>query len=154
MKNLKMILLLCFTTLALIGCYDSESSDESNGEETSFEQLNGNSFLFLVEKEIEQSITDSFSIDESLYMDVEDGDEYTISFSSDRRNISIEPNDLSGVLESSENEKLEYNINNGYFAGGRFLVWIENNVFNAELTEYGSGVPIIAGGKGLLTEIK
>lgn len=137
-----------------MGCNDSESSNESNGEILSFDQLNGNSFLFIIEQEIDQSITDSFSIDESLYMSVEDGDEHTISFSSDRRNISVEPNDLSGVLEYSENEKLEYNINDGYFAGGRFLVWIENNLFNAELTEYGSGVPIIASGKGFLTETK
>ncbi len=106
------------------------------------------------QKEIEQSITDSFTVDDYLYIDVEDGDEYTISFSSDRNNILIEPNNLSGVLESYENEKLEYNINDGYFAGGRFLVWVENNIFNAELTEYGSGVPIIASGKGFLTEIK
>jgi len=154
MKNLKLKLLLCFTILTVIGCYDSESSNESNGEKTSFEQLNGNSYLFLVEKEIEQSITDSFIIENSLYVDVEDGDEYTISFSSDRKNISIEPRGLSGILESEENEKLEYNIEDGYFAGGRFLVWIENNIFNAELTEYGSGVPIVASGKGPLTESK
>lgn len=154
MRNSKFALLVCFLILLVIGCNDSESSNESNGETLSFNQLNGNNFLFIIEKEIDQSITDSFMIDESLYMDVEDGDEYIITFSSDRRNISIEPNDLSGVLESSENEKLEYNINDGYFAGGRFLVWVENNIFNAELTEYGSGVPIIASGKGFLTEIK
>ena len=151
MKILINALLLGCYVLFAIGCANSSSDD---AESTSMEQLDGNAFLFVVEQEIEESITEGFTIDDSLYVEVENGDEYTVSFSADHATVSIDPGTLSGILETEENEILDYSIDEGYFAGGRFIVWIENGDFYAELTEYGSGVPIIASEKGCLIKIE
>ncbi len=138
-----------FKQRAVVGCIDT--SNENEGP-TSVEQLDGSTFLFVVKQEIEESVMDSFTIDDSLYVVVENGDEYTVSFSDDHSNVSINPGDLLGSLESEENGILQYVIDDGFFAGGRFVIWIEDSQFHAELTVYGSGVPIIASVKGSLTE--
>lgn len=151
MKILMNAFLLSCCILFAIGCADSNSD---HSESVSIEQLDGNAFLFVVEKEIEESIAEGFTIDDSLYIEVENGDKYTVSFSEDHATVLINPDNLSGLLETEENEILEYNIDEGYFSGGRFVVWIEDGSFYAELTEYGSGVPIIASEKGSLFEIE
>jgi hypothetical protein len=151
MKIFINVLLLSCCLFFAIGCADSSSDDS---ETPSIEQLDGNDFLFVVEQEIEESITEGFTIDDSFYVEVENGREYTVSFSADHANVSINPGNLSGQLETEENKILEYSIVEEYFAGGRFIVWIEDGDFYAELTEYGSGVPIIASEKGSLTEFE
>lgn len=145
MIKLNRIWLLIFFSLIVLGC-GVGSSDEN----VSFKDINGNDFLFSVVEEIQESIIDGSTIDESFYFNVENGDEYTISFSEDHKHVFITPGALSGTLDFEENKTLEYNIDNGFFAGGRFVIWIENSIYNAELTEYGSGVSIIASGKGPL----
>ena len=147
MKVLKNALLLSCLIFTVIGCDESCSGNE---EPVSFDQLDGNAFLFVVEQKIEGSVTDGFSIDDSLYVAVENGNLYTVSFSVDHSKISINPGDLSGSLETETDEILKYVIDDGFFAGGRFVVWIENRRFHAELTEYGSGVPVVASEKGTL----
>lgn len=121
----KAVLLVCLI-LMVVGCGDS--SDE-NEEQASVEQLDGNTFSFVVEREIEEIVTEGFTIDDSLYVEVENGDEDTVSFSGDHENVSINSVDLSGSLEAEENGILEYNIDDGFFSGGRFVVWAEDSFF-------------------------
>lgn len=149
MKKMKYVMLSCIV-LALFGC---NGSSVMNGEPASIEQLDGHTFLYVVEREIEGPLQD-FTIDDSLYVEVGDGDEYEVEFSEDHASVLITPGELQGSLQTEENDSLEYNISDGYFAGGRFVVWIEDEKFYAELTEFGSGIPIIASGKGSLTIVK
>ena len=148
MKVLKNAVLLSCFIFIVIGCDNSGSENE---EPVSFDQLNGNAILFVVKQEIKHSVTNGFSIDDSLYVDVGNGDQYTASFSGDHSSVSINPGDLSGTRETETDKNLKYDINDGFFAGGRFVVWIENRQYHAELTQYGSGVPIVASVKGTLT---
>jgi hypothetical protein len=57
---------------------------------------------------------------------------------------------MKGV-RSSSNELLFYTLNEGTFAGGRFLVWPGNNGLQGELTIYGSGVYIISSERGSIS---
>jgi hypothetical protein len=55
-----------------------------------------------------------------------------------------------GNLTSSATDIIHYNLDAGTFAGGRFLVWIDDDCFQAELTIYGSGVPVVSSERGRL----
>ncbi|GAK54630.1 hypothetical protein U14_05917 [Candidatus Moduliflexus flocculans] len=150
MNTFRKAVLLSWLILMVIACDNSNSYSE---EKTSIEQLDENTFLFVVEQKIEKSIIDGNSIDDSLYVEVENGETYTISFSDAHKHVSITPGELSGSLESEENDILQYRIDEGYFAGGRFEVRIENNLLYGVLTEYGSGVWIVASEKGHLSQV-
>ena len=150
MIKLNSVLLVSCFCIAIVGCDKSSSTNEKTA---SIDRLVGNTFHYVVEREIEESSQYSI-IDDSLYVEVEKGDEYEVEFSDDHTEVSINPGELIGILQFEEDDLLEYNIDEGYFAGGRFIVWIEDEEFYAELTEYGSGMPIIASGKGRLTKAK
>jgi hypothetical protein len=55
-----------------------------------------------------------------------------------------------GNLTSSASDLVHYDLGAGTFAGGRFLVWIDDDCFQAELTIYGSGVPVVSSERGRL----
>jgi hypothetical protein len=57
---------------------------------------------------------------------------------------------MKGV-RSSPTELLLYNLNEGTFAGGRFVVWSGKNGLQGELTIYGSGVYIISSERGSIS---
>lgn len=57
---------------------------------------------------------------------------------------------MKGV-RSSPTEPLLYNLNEGTFAGGRFVVWSGRNGLQGELTIYGSGVYIISSERGTIS---
>ena len=44
-----------------------------------------------------------------------------------------------------------YDLDEGTFAGGRFVVWAGEKGLQAELTIFGSAVPLRYGGRGALT---
>jgi len=51
---------------------------------------------------------------------------------------------------TSATRPIGYALNEGTFAGGRFLVWSGERTLQAELTIYGSGVPIVSSERGSL----
>jgi hypothetical protein len=62
----------------------------------------------------------------------------------------IEPGSIRGAKVMNGEEYKLYELDEGTFAGGRFIVWIIDNSFEAELTIYGSGVPIVKSERGYL----
>ena len=57
---------------------------------------------------------------------------------------------MTGNIETNAEDLRRYEIEEGLFAGGRFIVWIADDHFEAELTVYGSGVPIVTSERGRL----
>ena len=51
---------------------------------------------------------------------------------------------------SSTLQRVECELRDGTFAGGRLVVWPKNQGLEAELTIYGSGVAIVSSARGLL----
>lgn len=87
-------------------------------------------------------------LEETDYQPVADGTSYVIEISEAWQGASIGVTPLIGALVSAADTAgaLRYDLISGAFAGGRFLVWNGGAAgLQAELTLYGSGVPIVPG---------
>lgn len=77
---------------------------------------------------------------------------YYIEFSDDGERVAIKPGIISGKRKDTDEKYLHYELDEGLFAGGRFLIWINNGNFEIEYTMYGSGVPVIKSERGILQQ--
>ncbi|MBN1655655.1 MAG: BPTI/Kunitz domain-containing protein [Deltaproteobacteria bacterium] len=96
----------------------------------------------------------SDEINEEGYQHVDDGATYTLAVHAGWEHISVGDAPLLGELTASSVDsigRLTYDLATGTFAGGRFVVWSEESGLQAELTIYGSGLPIISSERGTLT---
>src|SRR3989339_328335 len=80
-----------------------------------------------------------------------DGDGYLVVFSNGQESVAVGDTPLLGEQASYADGRREYDLTTGTFAGGRFIVWPGAAGLQAELTIYGSGVPIISSERGALT---
>lgn len=114
-------------------------------------QLTG-SYTFQVTRAAEhpdvQFPSDTLSEDMYELCDVERN--YEILFSSDGNRISIQSDSIAGQRSNQSNQYINFDLVKGLFAGGRFLIWLNEELIEAEFTIYGSGVPIIKSERGLL----
>jgi hypothetical protein len=76
--------------------------------------------------------------------------DYSVTVSEDVSRVSIGAEPWIGELTSDDASTLIFNLTDGTFAGGRFVVWSEAQGLQAELTLYGSGVPITQSERGTL----
>lgn len=129
----------------LAGC--SEDDYEAN-----LEQLGDKSFLLEVNRisEYPEVQFPSDQLYEKDYVETSKGSEYEVRFSEDMRTVTIMLDSISGTLMADTEEYKRYDLDNGLFAGGRFIVWVNESQFEAEYTIYGSGVPIIRSERGNL----
>jgi hypothetical protein len=143
MKYIAGFFILTIILPVLFNC-SAENSDDK------FSVLGGNDLIFEVNR-ISQHPNVQFPSDqlnENDYLKTDDGPEYEISFSENMQTVSFMNDSISGTIMEDTEEYQKYDLNNGLFAGGRFVVWITEDQFEAELTIYGSGVPIIRSERG------
>jgi hypothetical protein len=122
-------------------------------------QLDGNSYTLVVDR-IANNPDVQFPADpleEAEYEQTDQGNRYQVSFSEDAETVSVtgelsagETVVMPGSMETDAEGFRRYGIEEGLFAGGRFVVWTANDHFEAELTIYGSGVPIARSERGRL----
>ena len=93
----------------------------------------------------------SDSLPEEAYEPLSDGAAYRVVFSNELGSVAVGDTPLSGAQVSDADGRREYDLTTGTFAGGRFIVWNGAAGLQAELTIYGSGVPIISSERGALT---
>ncbi len=84
------------------------------------------------------------------YTSIQEDIQYDIAFSENGQTIVIEPGAIHGTKTTGVGNSLRYELDEGLFAGGRFVIWTENDDFKGEITIYGSGVPIIKSLRGIL----
>jgi hypothetical protein len=153
MKQIKYVL-ICFGFLLLfVRCEVSNQSDKNVAE---FSLLDGNEFAMKVER-ISERPDVQFPMDdlqESDYRKTSEATVYNVTLSEDGQMVIIEPGSIRGVKVMDGDKSKLYELEEGVLAGGRFIVWISNNRFEAELTIYGSGVPIVKSERGYLGNIK
>jgi len=133
--------------LLITSCADTEDSN------TKFlDSLKGSSFEFKVDKISTspnvQSPGDILTNDD--YIEYSGDRRYTILFSDDGESVLIEPGTITGFKKSLVENKQMFELVDGVFSSGRFMVWIENGIYLSELTIYGSGVPILLSERGKL----
>jgi hypothetical protein len=151
MKEDKMrYLTICFFVLILIiGCDYDNSTDQSD---LNFQSLYGGNFVLEVDR-ISGAPHVQFPMDDLQESDYEELNEvivYDVTFSEDGQIVVIEPGSIYGQKTNNAVESTSYQLGEGTFAGGRFIVWINNGGFEAELTIYGSGLPIVKSERGYL----
>ncbi len=145
MKHIVFILGL----LLLFGCDGTDNLD-NNAAKLSF--LDGNDFLFEIDR-ISETPDVQFPLDdlqESDYEELSEGTHYNVIISQDGQIVAIEPGSMRGRKISNEDNSVFYQLDEGVFAGGRFVIWINYDRFETELTVYGSGVPIVKSERGYL----
>ncbi len=64
--------------------------------------------------------------------------------------VTIVPGSISGQKTNDGGESRFYELDEGVFAGGRFVIWTNNDSFEVELTIYGSGIPVVKSERGYL----
>jgi hypothetical protein len=149
MKQIKYVVIYFSLLLLIISC---EVSDQSYKNATEFSLLNGKEFTLKVDR-ISENPDVQFPMDdlqESDYQKTNGGAFYNVSLSEDGQIVMIEPGSIRGTKVMDGDKSKLYELEEGEFAGGRFIVWISNNKFEAELTIYGSGVPIVKSERGFL----
>ena len=138
----------------LLSCSAINTDIEKTSELTS---LNGKTYTLKITRSVTlPQVTSPFQeLKESDYVMITDGKNYTVSFLADGSGVTLEPGNIRGVKADSKNDSLRfYNLTIGVFAGGRFQVWSNKTGFEAELTLYGSGLPIILSERGNLISVK
>jgi hypothetical protein len=90
------------------------------------------------------------TLTEGQYKPINGGKSYDVKFSSNGESVYINSDSLIGSLNAETSLKRKYNLTKGLFGGGRFIVWAQDESLYAELTIYGSGVPIILSERGKL----
>jgi len=90
------------------------------------------------------------TITENQYNIDSSGKEYEILFSSEGNQISIQSDSIIGQISYQSSQLIKYDLVQGLFAGGRFIAWFDGLTVKAEMTVYGSGVPIILSERGKL----
>jgi hypothetical protein len=96
----------------------------------------------------------SDELSECDYGAVDDGPQYEVRISEDGHQIEIVGHDFSEPIvgHRSEGTGQSVRFDLQLFAGGRFRIWIQGVKLTAELTAYGSGLPIISSERGELSE--
>ncbi len=123
--------------------------------------LFGNNFAFKVDEIADHpdpSLLYQGSIPDQFYLPT-DGPTYRVSFSSDGSTVTISGTPDPTVTgtrtdAAADPNTVQYFLNDGTFAGGRFAVWIEGETFKAEYSLYGSGLPVLKSERGSLRMTK
>jgi hypothetical protein len=133
----------------LVSCNKANSADDAV---TGFSLLDGNDFVLAVDRMLETSSVQLLTDDlqENDYRETNEGAQYHVTLSEDGQIVTIEPGSMRGQRINDGDESKLYELTEGLFAGGRFVVWVQNDGFQAELTIYGSGIPIVKSERGNL----
>ena len=141
--------MLIFMMVMLSKC-DSQNQVEEV-ESDGLENIGGN-YTFQVTRIAEhpavQFPTDTLRADQ--YTIDSSGKKYEVLFFSDGNKISILSDSIVGQISYKSSQLIEYDLIQGLSAGGRFIAWSDGLVVKAELTVYGSGVPIKISERGNL----
>jgi hypothetical protein len=147
MRKSYSIIILMLTLLS--SACSKKTPIEANGNSLSTQE---GSYVFYVDR-IAEHPNVQFPMDtltEDQYSLIVNGKIYEVKFSADGEKVYINNDSLTGSLNTETGLKKSYSLIKGVFAGGRFVVWHKAQPANAELTIYGSGVPIIVSERGRL----
>ena len=149
MKTFTNILLLLFMVVILSRC-DSQTQVSEMGIQ-SLEQITG--FYTIQVTRIAERPAVQFPTDtllENQYKLDRSNKKYKVLFFSEGNQISMKNDSIIGQRSYQSSQFLKYDLVQGLPAGGRFNVWLSGESMEAELTIYGSGVPITISERGKL----
>jgi len=124
------------------------------------EQLAGGSFEYQVTHEWEGSDPlpqlPSDELADADYAATDDGARWSVVFSEDGGEVELAAGAgaqvFTGTDVQTDDQRVRFELVEGTVAGGHFAIWSEGATLAAELTLYGSGVPIVESTRGVLEE--
>jgi hypothetical protein len=93
-------------------------------------------------------------LSEADFAPVDGGARHRLVVSEDAARIEVVESQMVAQLEQATAERLIYGLVDGAFAGGRIMVWREPSGIQAELTIYGSGVPVVRSERGSVRTVR
>lgn len=87
------------------------------------------------------------------YTAVTDGRRVRIAIADQGKTVTIETESFGGRRIAAEAPEVVFELSEGTFAGGRFVVWAGEAGLEAELTVFGSGLPILSSERGSLRPV-
>jgi len=145
----KLIVSTCILSILFTMCERRTDKDDN----IDFSELNGNNYILKVDRVIKHMPDVQFpgdNLQESDYTITTEHIQYDVKFSENGEIVTIEEGSFRGEIMNKDDKSMLYNLVEGVFAGGRFVVWKNNEGFEGELTIYGSGVPIVRSDRGKL----
>ena len=100
----------------------------------------------------------SDALADSDFRPVSGGPTYRVVVSEHGSRVAIDESSvlkhpLEGGRATATADRLVFELSEGTFAGGRFVVWPAEDGLQGELTFYGSGVPIVKSERGVLVPV-
>ncbi len=87
-------------------------------------------------------------LSEADFAPVDGGARYRLVVSRGAARIEVVESQMVAQLEQATAERLIYGLVDGAFAGGQIMVWREAGGIQAELTIFGSGLPVVRSERG------
>ena len=142
----KRLILLNAVILWASGCGDPVAVTEG------FEDLFGGSFVFDVSTIAEQVYVMDLdgSVPDSEYVAVTDQRTHIVRFSAGGRTVSVEGGHRLEFYDNTEETLIVYETEERVFPAYALRVWRDSDHYSAELTVFGSGVPVIQSERGML----
>jgi hypothetical protein len=146
----KAVIGFCIISVLFTMCKEQKENDDSN----EFSLLFGKTFVLHIDRvaQLPDIQFPSDNLKESDYTLTNEEIQFDIVFSENGQAITIEPGTIRGKKINDDDNCLRYELDEGVSAGGRFVLWINQNDIEVEYTIYGSGVPIIKSQRGILVE--
>lgn len=112
-------------------------------------------WLFVVDREWSRSLGDaqlpSDPLPDAAYVPVTSGATLPVVVSDAGARVTIgSESPLVGSRVNESEAAVTYDLAESTFAGGRFVVWPQGQGLQAEVTIYGSGLPIVQSRRGAL----
>lgn len=150
-------LFLMLSAFFVGGCGATSTGGSGQPAPSSINTLFGQDVTFLADRAINGpssgSQLPSDPLSESDYKALPQNKSYAVSFAVDGNTVTITgETTMMGTWNQQAGGTRRFDLTSGVFAGGRFDVWSGDTAFNAELTMYGSGVPIVSSERGTLVE--
>jgi hypothetical protein len=156
MPRLRRLVGLAVLGVALCACDKAQPAPASGDASTpalTLQDFSDGSWTLRVDRRHEpgsdSSTLPTDPLDEESYHSTTARD-YLVSVSEDASRVSIGTEPWVGELTADSESSFTFNLTDGTFAGGRFVVWSTAQGLQAELTLYGSGVPIAQSERGSL----
>jgi len=150
MRKTRGAVVLSIGLASVIACPACRSSDSSDSELR--HAFHDGVWLLTVDRALRPGRptvgvpTDPLS--EADFAPVDGGARYRLVVSRDAARIEVVESQMVAQLEQATAERLIYGLVDGAFAGGRIMVWREAGGIQAELTIFGSGLPVVRSERG------
>ena len=151
--------IVMISLLVASGCGSLTVAGQGQPPPPSISTLFGQKLTFVADRAMNsaasstQPSSPTEALSEGDYAPLPQDKSYPVSFTVDGETVTVGgATPMTGTWDQLAGSTRRFTLSDGTFAGGRFDVWSDNVAIAAELTIYGSGVPIVSSERGTVVE--